>query len=479
MKIIKNYIYNTLYQIMAIIIPFITMPYLTRIFSPDQLGLNTYTLSIVNYFSLFGVLGMTMYGNRQIAYVRDDKENLRTTFWSLFFTKFITCSIAIIMYYLFIFFIGLENKTIYLIQGIYLFASLLDISWLYTGIEDFKKVVIRDSLTRIIGVILIFILVKTKDDLLLYIIIMAISNFGGTIFMWLYMPKEVKGVTIKKNIIKKNIRPLLSLFIPQISIQVYSLLSRTMIGTLSTNEQVSLYDYSQKIVQIVISIVSSMGVVIMPRVANIISNRGINEVKNIICKSFKYISYLAFPMCFGLMAVSSTFINWFLGTEFKEVGPLIAMSSIIIIAVSWANVLGVQYLIASNQERKYTISIVISAIVNVIFNIILIKHIGAFGACISLILAEYIGVIIQIILVKDDLPIFNMIFSVLKYFVISLVMYVSIILVTHSMNSNIFTNIIQVFIGVIIYVGILTILKDNVQIDIFEKIKILIFKNKF
>ena len=134
MSVIKNYIYNTVYQVMTIFIPLITMPYLTRIFTPDQLGINTYTLSVVNYFTLFGMLGMALYGNRQIAYVRDNREKRNETFWSLYATQLITCTIALVLYYGFAYFYIGNNLAMYLIQGLNIISVAIDITWLFKGL---------------------------------------------------------------------------------------------------------------------------------------------------------------------------------------------------------------------------------------------------------------------------------------------------------------------------------------------------------
>lgn len=252
MNIIKNYIYNTVYQIMLLIVPLITMPYLTRVFTPDQIGINSYTASIVNYFMLFGALGMQMYANRQVAYVRDNKEKLSKTFWSLYITQLITTSISLIAYLIFVLFVK-DNKAIYLVQGISVVATMIDISWLFMGLEDFKKISLRNILVKLLGLIGIFAFVKTSDDLLLYIFISTIINVIGMVVMWIYIPKEIRKVQIDKKLMKRTIIPLILLFLPQIASQVYTLLSRTMIGILSTDAQVAFYDYSQKIVRIVLA----------------------------------------------------------------------------------------------------------------------------------------------------------------------------------------------------------------------------------
>lgn len=476
MSIIKNYIYNTVYQIMVLFIPLITMPYLTRVFTPDQLGLNTYTLSIANYFMLFGMLGMQLYGNRQIAYVRDDKEKLSKTFWSLYITQLITCTISLIIYYLFISMYINDNKLIYLIQGLNIFSVLIDISWLFMGLEDFKKVAIRNSIIKFIGLISIFSFVRSSNDLVIYTFLTVFINIIGMVIMWAYVPKYVGKISVDISIIKSTIKPLVRLFLPQIATQVYGLLARTMIGALSNTEQVAFYDYSQKIVRMVLALITSIGVVLMPRIANTIGRGKHDEVPKIIDRTFSFVSYLSIPMAIGLMSISQTLVSWFLGSDYIVVGKLTAISSIIIIAVSWANIIGVQYLIATKQENKYTFSIIIAAIINLIMNLFLIKSLGALGAVISLIVAEFVGVFIQIILVKNQIPIKSMIKNIIKYFITAAFMGGVMWSIGNIIEDSMIANIVQGIVGVGIYLFIMFIIGDKVQREIINKVIEIIHK---
>ena len=469
MSVIKNYIYNTIYQVMLLFIPLITMPYLTRIFLPEQLGINTYTLSIANYFMLFGMLGMQLYGNRQIAYVRNNKKKLSMTFWSLYLTQLVTCIIALILYYLFVNFCVDENKIIYLIQGLNVLSVAIDISWLFMGLEDFKKVVIRNTIVKIVGLVSIFLFVKSSDDLAIYTFLTVAVNIIGFIIMWLYVPKYVGKVNIDIDIIKKTVKPLVKLFLPQIATQVYTLLARTMVGALSTNDQVAFYDYSQKIVRMVLALITSIGVVLLPRVSNIIGSGKKDVVPKVIEKTFKFVSYISIPMAIGLMSISQILVSWFLGPEYSQVGYLSAISSLIIIAVSWANIIGVQYLIATKQENKYTVSIMIAAVINLFMNLILIKKYGALGAVISLIVAEYVGVIIQIILIRKQLPISSMLRGVIRYFIVAIIMGIIVFVIGKLINNPFIANIVQGVIGLVIYISVMFILKDEIQKEIIEK----------
>lgn len=470
MSIIKNYLYNTIYQIISMLIPLITMPYLTRVFDPQQLGLNSLSLSIANYFMLFGVLGMHMYGNRQIAYVRDNKEKLAKTFWSLYTVQLATSTISLIIYYIFIYYFTSVNRDIYLIQGLNIISVMIDISWLFMGLEDFKKVVIRNSFARLVGLACIFIFIKSSDNLLLYALLTVVVNIISILLMWFYVPRYVGKIVIDKKIVKKTIRPLLRLFLPQIATQVYTLLARTLVGFLSTNDQVIFYDYSQKIVNMVLAMITSIGVVLLPRVSNIIGNGKKEEVPKIIEKTFKIVSYLAIPMAIGLMCVSKILVSWFLDPKYLLVGQLTAWTSLIIIAVSWANIIGVQYLIATKQENKYTLSIIIAAVVNLIMNLFLIPKNGAAGAIISLIAAEYIGIVIQLILVRNQLPVKRMILSILKYIIVSVIMGVIVIFIGNCINNGMLANIMQGISGVIIYIVIMFIIKDDVQKEMVSRV---------
>lgn len=476
MSIIKNYLYNTIYQIISMLIPLITMPYLTRVFDPQQLGLNSLSLSIANYFMLFGVLGMHMYGNRQIAYVRDNKEKLAKTFWSLYTVQLATSTISLIIYYIFIYYFTSVNTDIYLIQGLNIISVMIDISWLFMGLEDFKKVVIRNSFARLVGLACIFIFIKSSDDLLLYALLTVVVNIISILLMWFYVPRYVGKIVIDKKIVKKTIRPLLRLFLPQIATQVYTLLARTLVGFLSTNDQVIFYDYSQKIVNMVLAMITSIGVVLLPRVSNIIGNGKKEEVPKIIEKTFKIVSYLAIPMAIGLMCVSKILVSWFLDPKYLLVGQLTAWTSLIIIAVSWANIIGVQYLIATKQENKYTLSIIIAAVVNLIMNLFLIPKNGAAGAIISLIAAEYIGIVIQLILVRNQLPVKRMILSIVKYIIVSVIMGVIVIFVGNCINNGMLANIMQGISGVIIYIVIMFIIKDDVQKEMVSRVLYMVKK---
>jgi len=199
-SIAKNYIYNLIYQILAMIIPIITTPYLSRVLGAEKIGIYSFTFSILSYFVLFGCLGIALYGQREIATVQDDVKRRSKVFWELFYLKLIMICISFAIFAI----INFNNDIYgiyYKILTIELFANAIDITWFYQGIEDFKKITIRNAIVRIASVILIFIFVKNENDLIKYFLINGISNFISYLVLWL----NIKKFTVKTKLKELNI----------------------------------------------------------------------------------------------------------------------------------------------------------------------------------------------------------------------------------------------------------------------------------
>ena len=244
----KNYVYNLLYQILVIIIPIITIPYVSRILGARNIGIYGYTLSISAYFILVGSLGVSLYGQREIAYLQGKKKKYSKKFWEIFLLRIITMAISSIIFY-FCFVKGKNEYSIYYkILLLELFGNTLDISWFFQGLEEFGKTVSRNLIVKIISLISIFVFVKTKNDLYIYFIIYVASIIIGNLSLWLYMPQYLKKVDINSLNILRHLKPTIALFIPQAAIQIYTVLDRTMIGVIITDKaEVGYYTQEEKI----------------------------------------------------------------------------------------------------------------------------------------------------------------------------------------------------------------------------------------
>ena len=457
MKVIKNYLYNLSYQILTIILPIITVPYVTRIFTSEALGNYVFYNSIVSYFSLFAMLGIGVYGTKQIAAASD----VSSTFWNIYVIQLIASILAMAVYIIAIFSIPQMGGIIPLIVGITLFAKMIDISWLFSGKEDFKKITIRNVVIRIIGVISIFTFVKSSDDLYLYVFLIVIFDFLGQFVMWVPAKKFIKRPSFNAKIMKKNLHPIVLLFLPQVAISLYVVLDRTLLGLLGSYSDVGIYEQGQKLISILLKVVSSLGVVMLPRVANLLSERRDKEAQNMVKFSFILYNLIIFPMMFGLIAVNEVFVELFLGKDFQDVKYVLYITTINIMLVGWTNILGHQVLVVRNKNKEFMLSTTIPAFVSVAVNIAVIPFFGYIGASITSVVVEILVFAIQWYYSRNIIN-KNLLFNkdLAKIICSSLVMFGAVMLCKMSLGLDGIVGLaIYLAVGGVSYLGMIFLLK--------------------
>lgn len=467
----KNYLYNMAYQILAILLPLITTPYLSRVLGAESIGIYSYTFSISTYFVLFGTLGVALYGQREIAYVQDNIKKRTIVFWEVFLLKFFTMLISITIYYI-SFCTGGQYKIYFRILLIELFTQTLDIIWFFRGIEEFKKTVIRNLIVKAFFFISIFIFIKNNNDLVKYIFIVTLSNLIGNLTLWLYLPKYIKKVRIKELNIFKHLKSVILLFIPQIAVQVYSVLDKTMIGYLVVDKSESgYYEQAQKIINIMTTIITSLGVVMVPRIASTFAKGDNKQLKKYMHNSFRFVFFLAFPMIIGLIIVADKFVPIFFGEGYERVIILIRIMSPIILLVGMSNILGTQYLIPVKKQKEYTISVIVGAILNFGTNLLLIPSKLAVGASVTTIMAEATVVGVQFFFIRKNFNIIEILKMSLKNLIAVIFMAFSIAWIGF-LNINAFTCImLQILLGIFIYMVTLLVLKDEFLKLVLEKLR--------
>ena len=457
MKVIKNYLYNLSYQILTIILPIITVPYVTRIFTSEVLGNYIFYNSIVSYFSLFAMLGIGVYGTKQIAAASD----VSSTFWNIYAIQLIASILAIVVYLIVAFSIPQMSGVIPLIVGITLFANMMDISWLFSGKEDFKKITIRNIVVRLIGVISIFTFVKSSDDLYLYVFLIVIFDFLGQFVMWVPAKKFIKRPSFNAKVIKKNLHPIVLLFLPQVAISLYVVLDRTLLGLLGSYSDVGIYEQGQKLISILLKVVSSLGVVMLPRVANLLSERRDKEAQNMVKFSFILYNLIIFPMIFGLIAVNEVFVKLFLGQNFQDVKYVLYVIVFNIMFVGWTNILGYQVLVVRNKNKEFMLSTTIPAFVSVAVNIAVIPFFGYIGASITSVVVEILVFAIQWYYSRNIIN-KNLLFNkdLAKIICSSLVMFGAVMLCKMTLGlDGIIGLAIYLAVGGISYLGMIFLLK--------------------
>lgn len=453
MKMLRNIGYNLFYQVLTLILPLVTIPYVSRVLGPIGIGEYSFSNATTQYFVLFGMLGMKLYGSRAIAQVNHKADEVKDTFWNLYWLQLIT---GVLSYGLYMVLFGMNfDEPIYFAQSFLVMAILFDISWLFTGLEDFKKIVFRDTAVKILGLLAIFLFVKTQDDLIAYTLILSLSTLFGQVSMWFAISKIIGKPKLKISETLRHLKPTLLIFLPQIASSVYMILDRTMIGLFNGVSDVAMYDQAQKIIRVTLSIVPALSIVLMPRIANMIAQKKVEEIEKYMTKSGLFIIIISVGISFGLAGVAKSFVPWFFGDEFLPVIDVFYLSVWIVIAVGGANLFAIQYLIPSNQQNKYTITIVISAVINIILNLLLLPKIGFYGAAISTTVAEFVGVSIQIYFVKQQLNVKKILRPLPKAVFAGIIMCLTVYIIGELLEPVILTTLIQVVIGGIVYLGIL------------------------
>lgn len=448
----KNFIYNMMYQILNLCIPFITVPILSRVLGPESTGIYSYTYSIVNYFMIFGMLGISNYGNRRIAKCREDKEILSQTFFSIYYIQFWLNCIAIIVYILYIHFFS-QYKLIACIEIIYLISNMLDISWLYFGIENFKKTVLRNIFIKIITLILIIIFIKKPEDIYLYTFIMAFGTALSQMILWINIKKYVKYQPeyFKYNISKQHMKGILILFIPVISYSVYKIMDKIMLGIWANMEEVGYYEYAEKIISIPLGIINALGVVMLPKMSNLVEKKDFEVVKQYIYKALSFIMFVSIPCMIGIISISNEFVTIFLGNNYIRTGEITNYLVITIIFTGWANVIRTQWLIPKEKDNIYIYTTIIGAMLNFILNFILIKYIGAVGAAVGTIVSEFFIMFSQTFIVRRDFEFSNNIKEIIWFLFSGFIMYICIKFVKNFVYDNWIRILVAVILGVIIY----------------------------
>ena len=470
-SVTSNYIYNLTYQLILTLIPLFTTPYLTRILGAKNLGIYSYTYSIVTIFFLLAALGINTYGQREIAYVQDNKEKRSKIFWELMIIRTISTLISISTLILLSLTVTKYN-IYYQIFSIYTLANLFDITWLYQGIENFKSITTRNIIIKLLYLISIFIFIKDKTDLSTYILLFSSMTLITNLSFWI----KIKNIIISpKNLqleLKKHLKPTLTFFIPQIASLLYTVLDKTMLGIINPDiKQVSYYEQASYIVKTSLMLITTISTVMVSKVSYAYKNNKTEQINNYLNETTNFVWLAGSAVTFGICAIIKNFVPWFYSKEYLNVTPLVYIMSPIIILIGLNNILGVQFLIPTKKQNKYILAIVIGSITNLILNLILIKPLGTIGATIASLIAELIILIIELHFLKKIIPNFNILKNSFKYILFGIIMFIITYYIGTYLKPTISTTIIQTLIGIIIYTTLLLLTKDKFIFKHLNKIK--------
>ena len=451
----SNFLYQVLYNCVTMILPLIVTPFLTRALLENKIGEFTYSRSIASYFVLFAMLGIVKYGQRIISQSRNDETKLRKSFWSLYAVHAAFSLSALLIYYVTVSLIG-ANKTLYWIQGIYVLSALFDITWLYYGLENFRGVVLRNAVIKVLEAVLYIYLIKSSDDIYLYALINCSAVLLSQVVLLPGAIRKLKPIHVSWNECKTHIKPLMVFAVAVIGITLYTVFDTTLLGLFSTKDNVAFYEYSNRIAKIPLAVASVIGTVLFPRACKLVAQNSIGEQKRYLSISIIIVSIVGSASFWGLLIVGEPLAKIYLGENFGTCGPIIAALSSLVYIVGIGDVVRTQLMIPNGMDRQYINSIMLSAITNLVLSTFLIlnlpKEIQVYGAVIGTIVAEFVGMLYQLIICRKYISLLKLVKTVGFTCAVGAIMYVVLRIVTIKIQWNMVSLIVVIAIGALIFI---------------------------
>lgn len=445
----RNFLYSILYQFLTMITPLFVTPYVSRVLHAEGIGVYGYTYATASYFVLFIMLGLNNYGNRTIARYREDKKKLSKFFWSIYGMQILTSIIFVCIYILFI--IVSDNNIISWIMLLYVLSASFDINWFFQGLEEFKIIVTRNAIIKILSSLSIFIFVKDMNDLVIYSLIMTGSILISQLLLWPFLRKKIYIVKIDISDITVHFKPNIILFLPAIAVSFYRIMDKVMLGVISGTLEVGYYESTDKLISIPLCIVTALGTVMMPRMANIIYKKSKEEIEGIVTKSLILSVIISAPMMSGMMGIISILVPIFYGQGYEKCIYLFYILLPSTLFVSMANVIRTQILIPYALDKIFVKSCIFGAICNIGINFILIPRYNSIGAAIGTLCTEALVFGIQIMYTRKIINLRDALKPIIFNIMAAIIMGSIVYLIPDLEELKIINLILKVILGVFIY----------------------------
>lgn len=464
-----NFIMNAILTMSSFIFPLITFPYVSRILMPDGMGKVNFAISVINYFSMFAQLGIPTYGIRICAQVRDDHEKLTRTAHELLFINFVMTIISYFGLFMAVLFVPklASEKTLYIITSFIIFLTAIGMEWLYKALEQYTYITIRSIVFKFIGLIAMFILVHSKSDYVIYGAISVFSSSGSFVLNLFNAHKYIGLKPVGNYNVKKHLKPILVFFSMSIATTIYTNLDTVMLGFMKSDADVGYYTAATKIKNILVSIVTSLGTVLLPRASYYIEQGNLEQFRNLSKKAMNFVFIIAVPMMIYFILFAKQGIVLLSGKAFiKATLPMqLIMPTLLFIGIT--NITGIQILVPLGYEKIVLLSTVVGAIVDLLINWLLIPSLASSGASIGTLAAEFVVLVVQYFVAIREVP---GLFREIKYYKIFIAVVASslISIWTLELGFGVFiTLVVSAILFFAVYGLILLILKEQLITEIF------------
>lgn len=400
-----NFIMNFLLTMSQFLFPLITFPYVSRVLKPAGTGSVAFATSVIMYFTMFAMLGVPTYGIRACAKVRENKEKLSRTVQELLIINSIMMLLCYIVFGISLFSVDKfqDNKLLLVISSAAIILNVLGVNWLYSALEQYAYITTVSMIFKALSVVLMFTLIHTREDYIIYGGITVFASAGSNILNFIRLRKFIVLKPMGNYNFRRHIKPILVFFAMSVATTIYTNMDTVLLGFMKRDEDVGYYNAAVKVKNILVSLVTSLGTVLLPRLSFYIENGQIKEFRRMIAKAINFVLLLSLPLSLYFIFYAKESIMLLSGKEYM--GSVIPMCVITpaIITIGISNVLGIQVLVPTGREHKVLISVIIGAVADLLVNVFYIPKYAATGAAIAAMTAEVVVLIVQVIYLRKML----------------------------------------------------------------------------
>lgn len=467
-----NFIMNAILTMSSFIFPLITFPYVSRVLMPAGMGKVNFATSVINYFSMIAQLGIPTYGIRACAIVRDDREKLTRTAHELLIINIVMSIISYLGLFLALAFVPrLQSEhTLYIIVSFTIILTTIGMEWLYKALEQYTYITVRSLIFKAISVVAMLLLIHSKDDYLLYGAITIFAASASNILNFINIHRYIGLRPVGNYNIKRHLKPVLVFFSMSVATTIYTNLDTVMLGFMKNDAEVGYYTAAVKIKGILVSIVTSLGTVLLPRASYYIEQGEIKRFNYLSKKAFNFVCLLATPLVIYFIIFAKQGILLLSGNAY---GPAILPMQLIMFTVLFigiSNITGIQILVPLGYERIVLLSEIVGAISDLVINYLLIPWLASSGAAIGTLVAEAIVLLVQYFTVRKLVP--NL-FSSVKYnkILVAIILAVAGSFWVLYLNLGTFmTLLVSAALFFFIYAFVLILMKETLVIEIFKEV---------
>ena len=463
----KNAFLNTLKTILTLFFPLITFPYSSRILGPDNLGKVNFAQSLVSYFAILASLGISTYATREAAKVRDDKEKLSQIATEIFLINLIATVISYILLAISLFFIKKfeDYRLLIIICSSLIIFTTIGMGWLYQAVEDYLYITVRSLVFQVISVILLFTLVKSKEDYLWYAAVNIISNVGANILNFVHSRKYIKFSKNYKLLLKRHLKPIFILFATTIAGSIFASIDTTMLGFMSNNAQVGFYSAGMKIIHMINGIFPAMIIVVFPRVSYYFANKDQNSINDLSAKTVNFLLCFSLPVAAGLFLLMKPLIILFCGQKYFDAISISQIMCPYLIFSALGHFFGGTILVAYGKEKQQLYSMILASLLDIVLNAIFIRLYAAKGAAFATLISQCSVSIFYIIILRNFVKSIFDLKSFIQFIIATIVMSAAVYFI-RSLFDNLFLQLfISFFTGIVTYFLMLIILRNNFFLD--------------